>query len=69
MLRLSPANVATPATAFTVVVPLSVDVPGFAPIAMLTEPVNAVVSAFTALRASTVIDGVILAPAAYVAPG
>src|SRR3990172_6585179 len=66
MLRLE--NVAPPATADAVVVPASVPLPGFAPIAMLTVPVNPVAMLPWASRAVTSTAGAISAPATVV-PG
>jgi hypothetical protein len=48
-----PENVATPATAATVAVPVIVAEPGFAPIATVTLPVNAGVGLPNASRALT----------------
>jgi hypothetical protein len=60
----SPLNVATPATAFTVVVPLSVPPPGFVAIAMVTEAVLEATRFPFESSTSTVMAGVIEAPAA-----
>src|SRR5437870_3781202 len=63
---LSPGSVATPATAATVVVPDSVPLPGFAPSATVTLPLN-VGSVFPRPScALTCTAGVIAAPAAVV---
>src|SRR6266480_1921387 len=61
MLRLE--NVATPATADSVVVPASVPLPGLVPIATVTLPVNPVAVFPCASRAVTWTAGVIVAPA------
>src|SRR5512143_1478566 len=61
MLRVE--KVATPATAATVVVPDSVPPPGFAPIAMVTLPVNAVAVFPKPSRAVTWTAGVMTPPA------
>ena len=57
------ANVATPALAAMVVVPASVPLPGFVPIATVTFPVNPVAVLLLASRAVTCTAGVIVAPA------
>ena len=57
-------NVATPATAATVVVPVSVPPPGFVPIAIVTLPVNDVAGLPTESCAATWIAGAMIAPAA-----
>src|SRR5438309_457962 len=59
----SPGNVATPATAATVVVPERVPLPGFAPRASVTVAVNAVAVFPCASSAVTWTAGVIGAPA------
>ncbi len=59
----SPENVATPATAPTVVVPDSVPPPGLAAIESVTLPVNAVAVAFVASFAVTTIAGAMPTPA------
>src|SRR5437870_1401747 len=59
----SPGNVATPATAGTVVVPERVPLPGFAPSASVTVAVNAVAVFPCASSAVTWTAGVIGAPA------
>src|SRR2546422_1025021 len=61
---LSPGNVATPATAATVVVPERVPLPGFAPSATVTLPVKAGAVLPSAYSAVTCTAGVIDAPAA-----
>ncbi len=61
---LSPGNVATPATAATVVVPERVPLPGFAPSATVTLPVKAGSVLPSASSAVTCRAGVIDAPAA-----
>ncbi len=61
MLRVE--NVATPATAVTVVVPASVPLPGLVPMARVTLPVNPVAVFPWASRAVTCTAGVIGAPA------
>src|SRR6266566_4016808 len=63
LLMLSPANVATPATAATEAVPESVPPLGFAPVATVTVPVNAVAVFPWASRAVTCTAGVIAVPA------
>src|SRR5205823_3672610 len=60
---LSPGNVATPATAATVVVPERVPLPGFAPSAIVTLPVKPVAVFPCPSSAVTCIAGVIAAPA------
>src|SRR2546430_6820552 len=60
----SPGNVATPATAATVVVPERVPLPGFAPSATVTLPVKAGSVLPSASSAVTCTAGVIDAPAA-----
>src|SRR5205809_1078880 len=60
----SPGNVATPATAATVVVPERVPLPGFAPSATVTLPVKAGSVLPSASSAVTCKAGVIDAPAA-----
>ena len=55
------ANVATPATAFTVVVPASVALPGLLPNASVTAPVNPVAVFPSASRAVTTTGGAIAA--------
>src|SRR2546428_13221510 len=60
---LSPGNVATPATAATVVVPERVPLPGFAPSAIVTLPVKAGSVLPSASSAVTCTAGVIAAPA------
>src|SRR6266566_4025460 len=57
------ANVATPALAATVAVPVSVPLPGFVPIASVTFPVNSVAVLLLASSAVTCTAGVIAAPA------
>src|SRR6266853_1652972 len=59
----SPANVATPATAVTVVVPDRVPLPGLVAMASVTLPVNPVAVFPCASRAVTCTGGVIVAPA------
>src|SRR5437016_322184 len=59
---LSPGNVATPATAVTVVVPERVPLPGFAPSATVTLPVKPVAVFPCPSSAVTCIAGVIAAP-------
>src|SRR5438094_7224094 len=59
----SPENVATPLAAATVVVPESVPLPGFAPSATVTVPVNPVAVFPCASCAVTWTAGVIAAPA------
>src|SRR5207247_10394370 len=61
---LSPGNVATPATAATVVVPERVPLPGFAPSATVTLPVKPVAVFPCPARAVAGRAGVIDAPAA-----
>src|SRR5947208_1988030 len=61
---LSPGNVATPATAATVVVPERVPLPGFAPSAIVTLPVKPVAVFPCPSSAVTCTAGVIAAPAA-----
>ncbi len=56
-------NVATPETAATVVVPVSVPPPGFAPVATATSPLNPVAVFPCASRAVTCTAGAIVAPA------
>src|SRR5256884_4984058 len=63
---LSPENVATPATAATTLVPASVPVLGFVPIAIVTFPVNPVAVFPCASCAVTCTAGVIAAPAGVV---
>ena len=58
-----PENVATPATAFTVFVPLKVPEEGFVPIARVTEAVEFTRLLF-ASRISTLTSGVIAEPEA-----
>src|SRR2546425_11346062 len=60
---LSPANVATPLTAFSDVVPERVPPPGFVPMATVTLPPNAVAVFPSASCAVTCTAGVIAAPA------
>src|SRR5256885_11336547 len=60
---LSPGNVATPATAATVVVPESVPLPGFAPSATVTLPVKPVAVFPCPSSAVICTAGVIAAPA------
>src|SRR5882762_8042332 len=52
-------NVATPLTAFTLVVPDSVPPPGFAPIATVITPVKPVTTPFDASRAATCTAGIV----------
>src|SRR5436309_13238956 len=61
---LSPGNVATPATAATVVVPERVPLPGFAPSATVTLPVKPVAVFPCPSSAVTCTAGVMDAPAA-----
>src|SRR5207302_663389 len=61
---LSPGNVATPATAATVVVPERVPLPGFAPSAIVTLPVKPVAVFPCPSSAVTCTAGVMDAPAA-----
>src|SRR2546429_2696778 len=63
---LSPGNVATPATAATVVVPERVPLPGFAPSATVTLLVKPVAVFPCPSSAVTCIAGVIAAPATVV---
>src|SRR5437773_918182 len=63
LLMLRFANVATPLAAATVVVPASVPLPGFAPRAMVTLPLNPVAVLPWASCATTWTAGVIAAPA------
>src|SRR5438034_1245776 len=63
LLMLRFANVATPLAAATVVVPASVPLPGFAPRAMVTLPLNPVAVLPWASCATTWPAGVIAAPA------
>src|SRR5438046_6155873 len=56
-------NVAAPPLAATVVVPASVPLPGFVPIATVTFPVNPVAVLLLASSAVTCTAGVIAAPA------
>src|SRR5438034_7379237 len=63
---LSPANVATPATAATVFVPVSVPLLGLVPIATVTLPVKPVAVLPLASWAVTCTAGVIAAPAVVV---
>src|SRR5207247_139106 len=63
LLMLNPGNIATPLTAATVVVPARVPPPGFAPIATVTLPLNAVATFPCASSAVTRTAGVITAPA------
>src|SRR5437870_2595986 len=60
----SPGNVATPATAATVVVPERVPLPGFAPSAIVTLPVKPVAVFPCPSSAVTCTAGVMDAPAA-----
>src|SRR5213078_3246977 len=60
------ANVATPAEAATVAVPVSVPLPGFVPIATVTFPVNPVAVLPLPSCAVTCTAGVIAAPATVV---
>src|SRR5437867_2684922 len=60
---LSPGNVATPATGATVVVPERVPLPGFAPSAIVTLPVDRVTTRPYPTHRTTSIAGVIAAPA------
>src|SRR6266550_4030610 len=60
---LTPENVATPATAATVVVPDRVPLPGLVPIASVTLPVNPVAVFPWASRAVICTAGLIAAPA------
>src|SRR5690348_16983915 len=66
LLMLSVLNVATPATAVTVVVPASAPPDGFVPIATVTLPVNAVTRLPSPSSALTCTAGVIVAPAPFV---
>src|SRR6266550_2179991 len=59
---LSPGNVATPATAAAVLVPVSVPLLGFVPIATVMFPVNPVAVLLLASSAVTCTAGVIAAP-------
>ncbi len=61
---LSVENVATPAVAVMIVVPDSIPLPGFKPIATVTVPVKAVTTLPSASSALTCTAGVIAAPAA-----
>src|SRR5207249_7487029 len=63
LLTLRSENVATPATAATLVVPASVPLPGFAPSATVTVPVQPVAVFPCASCAATCTAGVIAAPA------
>src|SRR5947199_3787616 len=63
LLMLRFANVATPLAAATVVVPASVPLPGFAPRAMVTLPLNPVAAVPWASCATTWTAGAIAAPA------
>src|SRR6266699_3515744 len=63
LLMLTPENVATPATAATVVVPDRVPLPGLVPIASVTLPVNPVTVFPWASRAVICTAGLIAAPA------
>src|SRR5438876_1177281 len=63
---LNPEDVATPATAAPAIVPASVPVLGFVPIATLMFPVNPVAAFPSPSRAVTCTAGVIAAPAAVV---
>src|SRR6266576_2007542 len=63
---LSPGNVASPATAATVLVPDKVPVPGFVPIATVMFPVNPLAVLPLASWAVTWTAGVIAAPAVVV---
>ena len=62
-------NVATPATAATVTVPVSVAAPGFAPMAIVTLPVKPVAVLPSTSRAVTWMAGAIDTPAAAPAGG
>ncbi len=62
----TPANVATPPTAATVVVPPSVVLPGLAPSASVTLPVKPVTRLPNPSTAFTCIDGAIATPAVAV---
>src|SRR5438105_13514506 len=66
---LSPGNVATPATAATVVVPERVPLPGFAPSATVTLPVKPVAVFPCPSSAVTCTAGVMDAPAAVFVGG
>src|SRR2546425_11102523 len=66
---LSPANVATPLTAFSDVVPERVPPPGLVPMATVTLPPNAVAVFPSASSAVTCTAGAIAAPAVVVLGG
>ena len=62
-------NVATPFTAVTVVVPASVEPPGFAPSPNVAGPLYDDTTALLALRSSATTAGVTAAPATWLAAG